>query len=1307
MKNQRQILRGLHAVCVCLLFPVISPAQTSASGAVLGNVTDPSGGIVSLAHIELVNTATGSKLTATTGPQGDYAFPGVAPGMYSISASAPGFQTTSVRNLNVQVNTSANVNIHLQIGQVSSTVEVAAAQGQVELQTSDATVGDVIGTQALLRLPTRLRQAQELLLLQPGTTPQTGSDNGGSIAGSLNDQTTFTLDGIDISDNSTNSTINSDQGARPTLMVSVEATDEFRVAVANSNSTFNRASGGQVTLVQRSGTNQFHGALFWYTQNSFLNANTWDNNRLGLAKPHVEDNRYGGRLGGPIFKDKTFFFAEYEARRYPETFQINSIVPTASLAQGILRFKDAAGNIDSYNLATSSLCGTGSQMCDPRGVGLSPTMRALMAAEPAGNNPNVAGVDNLNTTGFTANAKSPLTDDFGTFRLDHNITDKWHFNGSFSYSRDLAYNPSPLVVDIRNPNNVLNQDQTPSWTNAIVAGVTGQLSSNVVNTFRFGDVRNRNGGLRPQLSAIAAELGLPGTNDGSAGYIAVSPNIFTAPITMTNSVRTQFNNNVNLQFVDDLSWNKNTHLIQVGANFQRIPQFHIHTGKVGGAVNSLNATTTADSSFLVVPTADRPPTCSATLTTNCLLSSATNTWDSLYTTTLGLMNDDNTFIVRNGQLQAQPLGTALDMNALSYFYSFYGQDTWRIRPSLTLTYGLSYSWQTPYNFSNQNEALLIDASTHQILSPLKYLQTAANYANIGVTYSPTLGFLPVKQSGRSSVYNTDYGDVAPRAALAWNPSYDSGAFGKLFGQKKTVIRGGFGIYYSRLSSEDSVVSPGLTAGFSSTVTTGLTTCAVSGSPGSNCSPSASANPALSAFRLGVDGNVPIPTYPATASSPYVPAGNFSELISFGVDPYIKNPRIYKTDFTFQRDLGRGTILELGWNGAYGRDLFANVGLGASPFMFKDNTSGQTFGQAYDSVANQLRAGQGVTSQPWFENQLPGVGTANGFGSTTAFLANREASFFTTGLVSNLFNSTSSSQPGLNTLRGRLGLPAYNETQVNELLDVVNLGWSNYNALMVTLRRTGTNFTFDFNYTFSKSLDTAQGVQNDSALLANPLAPGLDYGPSKFDHRHIFNAMFVYNLPKSYSMFPSVLNAIVGNWYVSGIVSALSGSPIYVTEGTQVWGGGQRGANSTPAVPTGSIGTGLNSNVTGSGGIGTAGNPASGGTGLNLFSNPQAAYSNFGFVQLGSGYDGSGHPLTGLPYWNADTSVGRKIPFNERLNFNVAFDFYNLFNHANFANPSLPLTGSSVANFGVISSTLVPANRQASSRWITFSARMEF
>lgn len=509
-----------------------------------------------------------------------------------------------------------------------------------------------------------------------------------------------------------------------------------------------------------------------------------------------------------------------------------------------------------------------------------------------------------------------------------------------------------------------------------------------------------------------------------------------------------------------------------------------------------------------------------------------------------------------------------------------------------------------------------------------------------------------------------------------------------------------------------MVTPGLTAGFSSSITTGLTTCASSGTPGPGCVASASTNPGQSAFRIGQDGNIPIPTFPATVGSPYVPANNYSELISFGVDPYIKNPRIYVADFTIQRNLGHGVFLEAGWNGRYGRNLYSNVGLGASPYMFKDSTSGQTFAQAYDAVANQLRSGitaANVGVQPWFENQLPKAGTLNGFASTTAFLASREATFFTNGTVANLFDSTSASQPGLNTLRSQLGLQPYDETSINELLEIVNEGWSNYNSLLLTLRRTGTHFTFDVNYTFSKSLDTDQGVQNDSSTLQNPLEPGAVYGPSKFDHKQILNALFVYNLPTRYSGLPGFLNQVVGGWHVSGIFTALSGAPVYVSEGSQVWGGGQRSVFSTPAVPLvpiSQIQTGLNRNITGSGGVGTNGNPATGGTGLNLFANPQAALAQFGYVQLSSNTDGYGHPLRGLGFWNLDTSFGKRFALHERKALDMSFDFYNLFNHPNFNSSAGSLTGSPVG-FGVISSTVTPANRQASSRWIMFSARLEF
>ncbi len=1294
------------AVLLCLVGSYRLSAQTATSGAILGTVADPSGAIVPTAQIRLLNTDTNSQLTTQTNAEGRYGFPTVAPGNYSITATAPGFRTSTVGNVSVQVNTGATVNFSLVVGEASQTVDVSAASGQVQLQTTDATLGDVIGTSALLQLPTRLRQAQELMLLQPGTTPANGGDSGGSIAGAVNDQTTFTFDGIDITDNQTNSTTDTDHGARPTLVVSVEAVDEFRVGVSNNNSTFNKGAGGQVTLIGKSGSNKFHGGLFFYAQNSVFNANTWDNNHLGLKKPHVEDNRYGGYIGGPIFRDKTFFFGEYEARRYPETFQISAIVPTPSMARGILQFKDGAGNTNAYSLATSNACGpNGGAACDPRRIGISPTMAALMAAEPQGNNPGLAGTDGLNTTGFTANTKSPLTDDFGTFRLDHNLTANWHLNGSFSYSRDIAYNSSPIVLDIRNPSNVINSDELPNWTNAFIFGATGQLTPTFTESIHIGDVRNRNGALRPQLSAIAQELGFPGTEVNGAGYVAISPNIFTAPITMSNTVRTQKNDDVTLQFADDATWTKHNHIIQGGLNLQRLNLNHVHTGKVGGAVNSLNATETADSSYLNIPAADRPIPCSGATATHCLPGSSANSWDNLYASVLGLMNDDNAFVVRSQSTAAEPIGTALVMDSHAYYYSFYVQDTWRVVPSLTLTYGLSYSWQTPYNFSNQAESLLVDASTMAPLSAKSYLQQRVAAAMAGNIYNPVLGFQPVAKSGRGSVYDTDYGDVAPRVAAAWNPSFDGGFLGNVLGVQKTVFRGGFGLYYDRLNGELAVVNPGLSAGPSSTVSTGLVSCAASGTPGSGCV-AGSSDPGLSAFRIGVDGSIPLPSYPSMLASPYIPADGYGELVSSGIDIYYKAPRVFSSNFTVQRDVGHGTVVELAWTGRYGRRLFGNAELNASPYMFKDGASGQTFAQAYDGVANALRNRQAVQTQAWFENQLPGVGAAHGYSSSTAYLAAVQASNFANGNVANIFDATSNSAPGLNFLRKNLGLQAYDETQVNDLSIATNLGWSNYNAFIASVRHTGKSLTLDVNYTYSKSLDTNQGVANDSTNLANPLNPGVDYGPSKFDRRNTFNALFVYSSPSSYSMFSKPVNAALGGWYVSGIVTAVSGLPIYVTEGTQVFGGGQRSTASTPAVPLVSISkiqSGVHYNVSGSNGIGTS----SGSAGINLFTDPAAVHNDFGYVQLSSNQDGFGSPLRGLPFINTDASVGKNFKVREKANLKITADFFNLFNNVTFANPSLPYLGSTTSTFGVITNTSTPANRQASSRWIMLGARVEF
>jgi hypothetical protein len=259
----------------------------------------------------------------------------------------------------------------------------------------------------------------------------------------------------------------------------VDAVSEFRVTVANPNASFGRSAGGQVTLVSPRGGNDFHGVGYWYHQNDNLNANSWTNNRVGVRKGELKDNRTGFSVSGPFWKDRTFFFGNYERRRFPQASNFTRTVPTSSLRDGTLTFLDASGNAVAYPLATSTRCGsTGTLACDPRGLGISPTVSAMFALLPAGNDSTLG--DGRNTTGFRGTVPTSLKSDEVTFRLDHKITEKMQFMGRYSYRRNLA--PSAAQLDIRDPANVAILRNLNQRGADVTAGFDYTISSNLVNT---------------------------------------------------------------------------------------------------------------------------------------------------------------------------------------------------------------------------------------------------------------------------------------------------------------------------------------------------------------------------------------------------------------------------------------------------------------------------------------------------------------------------------------------------------------------------------------------------------------------------------------------------------------------------------------------------------------------------------------------------------------------------------------------------------------------------------------------------------
>src|SRR5215471_5407821 len=307
-----------------LLLAMPAWAQTSSTGTVSGIISDPQGAVIPGAQVTLTNKESGVTLKATTQDDGHYIIPDVPPGTYEMTVSKKGFETTKVTAQQVRVGVTTTANFKMKVGAESVTIEVKASGA--ELQTLDASVGNVLDQQALEKLPSLNRDATAILLIQPlaspgfNGAPGSGENNttGGGIAGARADQNTFMVDGGDATSNTEGGGGYAQQSgdgfsATPhaSIPTPVESLQEFRVVTNNSN-TFARSAGAEVQMVTRSGTNNWHGAVYENNQNTDYNANSWTLNRTGQPRGIWIDNRFGGRIGGPIKKDKAFLFLMYE-----------------------------------------------------------------------------------------------------------------------------------------------------------------------------------------------------------------------------------------------------------------------------------------------------------------------------------------------------------------------------------------------------------------------------------------------------------------------------------------------------------------------------------------------------------------------------------------------------------------------------------------------------------------------------------------------------------------------------------------------------------------------------------------------------------------------------------------------------------------------------------------------------------------------------------------------------------------------------------------------------------------------------------
>jgi hypothetical protein len=885
----------------------------------------------------------------------------------------------------------------------------------------------------------------------------------------------------------------------------------------------------------------------------------------------------------------------------------------------------------------------------------------------------------------------------------------------YSYQRDLQTQTGQL--DIRDTSNVVSLRALNRRGASVISGLEYQISSNWVNSFRFGWVQNKSDLIGTNPSAVGATLGLPGTNS-SIGSTGVDLSILNEAIDVAaQSARTQILRDRNIQFSNSTTWIKGKHNVRFGGDFRLLPFLFVHNDQVTFLTGPIVALDSG--SFLSIPATNRPPTCAGAVTTNCIRAGDVARWNDLYAVGLGLVDNVSIVGARDGDLQPLPPGTDLISDTSMRYYQFHVEDTWRVRPSLTLTYGLTYSWLTPLQEKLDRIALITDLNTGEVFSAETYLRKKEEAARAGQVFNPRIGVRPLNDSGRDSLYDTDYSNLGPRVAVAWSPTFKDGFMGGLFGQR-TVLRGGFGIVHDRVNTISVLLPAAFGIGFGQVLQTPAPLCNATGTPGAACNPAAGAgNRALSAFRAGVDGTIPIPPFTG-GTSPIVPA-DLSGGTTFATDPNRKVGRNYLIDFTIQREVPGNMVLEVAYIGRFGRDLPRGVDLDASPYFFNDPASGQTFAQAYDAVALALRSGSAAATLPaqgWFENQLPGLSTS-ALGAacrppavpvalnSTQCLATLQGSLFQTNSVNNLFLQ-------MNIIRQvGLGLTPYNNLQLLAILMATHGGVSNYHAMVATLRnRPWRGMQFDLNYTLSKSLDQVGDVQNNLALISTGFDPDVDYGPAQSDRRHVFNAIFNYDLPfgsgQRWSTGSGALNNIIGGWYASGIFRAFSSLPLFVVDNAGVFGGSLSGLNNgaIPLVDPGSINTGVNSGVSGSGGVGTGGNPAAGGTGLNMFPDPQTVFSSFRRIELSrDGRQGRALAFRGPWFWNFDFRLAKETSITERVKFELSFDFFNLFNNVNFATPSLSLNNPQ--QFGVFTSQAALPNRLDGARGIQAGMRFSF
>jgi hypothetical protein len=1293
--------------------------QGAATGSLSGTVLDPKGAVVAGATVTVKNTATNQEFSTQTNNDGAYNIPTLQSGVYTATIVAAGFKQAAVTDIKIDVGKASTINVDLEIGSANETVTVVG--GGELLQTQSATVGTTLTGRQISDLPTASRDALDLVLAMPGTTtpgrPRTSSVNG-LPKGALN----ITLDGINVQDN----LLKSSDGFFTYIRPRTDAISEVTVSTSTPGAESSAEGAVQIKFVTQGGSNQYHGGLYWYHRNPALNANYWFNNRDLAPDPVTKKapqqrillNQPGGKIGGPISipglfngKDKAFFFVNYEEYRLPERSPPRTRTVLNPLAQqGIHRFTTTnatyAGappaNVTCVPTPPNFTCSVNVlTLAANAGLisSLDPTISTLLGdirSSLSGVNAIFVQTSNPNLQQATFFNPGGQTRKFPTVRFDFNLAKDHHLENIWNYQQFRSTVDFLNGVDPAFPGfpNFGSQDSN-RFSNATAWRWT--IAQNVVNEARFG-LTGGSSLFRPGVNSSQFE------NQGGVSLGINAAGITTATVSTAPSRR----NSPVKQFSDTLTWIKGNHSLTFGNTITRVnhwAQNQTVVPTVGfGISGTLNGDSAAFAAFqsLQGTVAQQAPAA------------------ALYATLVGRINA----VTGNVRLNEDTgeyvyLGDSVTRAQLTE-YGFFGQDTWRLRPNLTLTGGLRWEVQGPFQPLNSS------------LARVESFASIFGESGEGNLFMPgTLTGAPtrfVEFTKGEKAFNTQYNNFAPSIGISWSPNTgNDGFWHRLVGNSgQTVLRAGFSKAFVREG----------TSSFTSIF---------GGNPGGllSANQSTGGTPFPLGFGNHFRNGVPAPP-PQTANpvagvslplTPVYPAiGTITDSANV-FSPDMKTGYVNSWTFSIQRELTSNMVFEVRYVGNRGKDLWRQINLNEVN-MFENGFLNEIRLAQQNLLAN-VAAGRGLQ----FRYQGPGTGTSPlpnilGFftGKNPANAGNCISvatcntlyngtlwanANFTTAL--NPLNANAATFAGLisgtandsifNPNRIAAGLPSnffvVNPGKRGGAFVFTNGGETTYDGLTIELRRRFSNgLLVQSNYTFAKALSNMYASNDDIFDQPATLREGLDNrrGVTPFDVTHSFKTNFIYELPvgRGQHFFGGAsgwVDKLVGGWGFNGNIRVQSGSPFSLGN-VQLVGmtakdlqkaiGVYRNQPDADGVNRGNVwvlpldirentfrafNTAFGSGTTGA--IYTQGAP----TGRFI------APAGFGCLQGFAGQCGFNNlVLKGPAFFRSDLSIVKRVRFTENTNLELRGEFLNAFNNINFlvgnaSNDINTLGGLTTATFG--------------------------